>query len=118
MGVLKSRKRKIICNDEEYYWYIAQDDDSECYLLEIVSNDKQLVLTFPLNMTMPYIISKGKMFQGQKTNGRWNRYLLPFSAPESITPQFVSEIISWAAGKPNAENVEWKYLDKCNGYVV
>lgn len=59
-------------------------------------------------MKTPYIISKGKLFQNLKTNGRWNRYHLPFDVPEIVTPKFVSELISWVTKGSEAIKIEWK----------
>ena len=38
----------------------------------------------------------GRIFQGAKTNGCWNRYLLPFEGAEVITPKFVAKLIAFA----------------------
>lgn len=99
MGVRKRGRRKITVDDKEYIWYVSQDDESDYFLLNIVSEDKSYVLTCPLKTEIPYLISKGKLFKNEKTNGRWNRYELPLDIPEIITPFFVTRVISWATQK-------------------
>lgn len=75
--------------------------------LHIVSEDKTLVLTIPLDAPKPYAVSKGRTFQGQPTSGRWERYFLPFALPEAITPGIVSEIIGWAERGETAVRTEY-----------
>lgn len=107
MSVLKKGRRKIICDNQEYVWYVSQDDESDYYILHIISEDKRLILSVPLQVTTPYVISKGNIFQGQITNGRWNRYLLSLDIPDVITSKSVATIISWATKDSNAVKVEW-----------
>lgn len=96
MSVRKKGRRKIMHGDEKYVWYVELDYDSPYHILNVISEDKKLIIACPLNMKTPYIISKGNLFQNYKSNGNWNRYHLPFDVPEIITPKFVSELISWA----------------------
>ena len=108
MGVLKKKRRKIICGGEKFLWYVINGDrdywervalnDWETAFLHIISEDKSLVLTIPINAPKPYAVSKGRIFQGKPSSGRWERYLLPFEIPKIITPRIVSQIIEWASG--------------------
>lgn len=107
MGVCKRHRRKITVNGGNFIWYVREDYDSPLYLLNIASEDKNLVLSCPLKTNISYIISKGKSFQRTKTNGCWNRYLLPFETPEIITPEFVERLISWATGEPDAVKIPY-----------
>lgn len=107
MSVRKRGRRKISCNNETYIWYIELDYDSPFHILNIVSEDKSLIIACPLNMKIAYVISKGKRFQNNKTNGRWKRYSLPFQVPEIITPKFVSELILWSTQGSNAIKIQW-----------
>lgn len=111
MGVRKKGRRKIVCEQKTYIWYVSLDDESPYYILHIVSEDKQLVLACPLHTDTAYVISKGKRFQNLTTNGRWNRYLLPFPVPEIITPKFVSELAAWAENGSDAVKVAWNGKD-------
>ncbi|MBR1824735.1 MAG: hypothetical protein IJ779_10970 [Ruminococcus sp.] len=102
MAVRKKGRRKITVDENEYIWYVSQDDESPYYLLSIVSENKDYVLTCPLKTEIPYLISKGKLFKTEKSDGTWHRYELPFDIPEIITPLFVAKVILWATQKGEA----------------
>lgn len=106
MSVSAKNRRKIIVKGQPYIWYIALDDDSEYYILNIVSDDKCLILSCPLQTKIAYVISKGRIFQTKETNGLWNRYLLPFVVPDIITPKFVEKLIVWATNDPDAISIK------------
>lgn len=107
MGVRKKGRRKIRCSDKDFVWFVKLDDDSPDYILNIVAEDKTLILTCPLHMENPYIISKGAVFQNQAVNGIWHRYLIPFDVPEIITPKFVAALIQWGMHGKNALELQW-----------
>ena len=88
-------------------WYVALDDESPYNILNIVSYDKYLILSCPLQTKTEYVISKGRIFQGKKTKEGWSRYLLPFHIPESITPKFVKQLIVWSTQNTDAIKIEW-----------
>jgi len=111
MGVCKKGRRKIRIDNRDYIWYVELDYDSPYHILNIVSEDKSLILSFPMKTTTTYLISKGNTFQNKKTNGIWNRYLLPFNIPEIITPKFVAKVIVWATQNNDAVTVEWNGKD-------
>lgn len=111
MSVSAKGKRKITVENRKYIWYVGVDCDSPYYILNIISEDKSLLLSLPLKTKTSYVISKGKCFQHQKSNGIWNRYRLPFSIPEIITPKFVSQVIIWATQNQNAVLVKWNGSD-------
>ncbi len=46
MGVRKKGRRIIVCDDQEYVWDVALDDESAYYILNICSEDKSLVLSY------------------------------------------------------------------------
>ena len=107
MGVSTKSKRKITVDSQNYVWCVRPDGDSPFDVLEILSGDKSLVLCCPLKTGTGYLISKGRVFQARQTGGRWQRYLLPFRVPETITPKFVSEVILWASRAGRAAPAEW-----------
>ena len=96
MSISSKGRRKIIVGGQTYLWYVALDDDSPYEILHVVSDDKYLILACPLKADKEYVISKGRRFQAKDTNGHWNRYMLPFHIPESITPKFVEQLILWS----------------------
>ena len=108
MGVRKTGRRKITVDEKEYIWYVALDDESDHYLLNIVSEDKSCVLACPLKTETPYLISKGRLFKTEKSDGIWKRYRLPFDIPEIITPAFAAKVISWAANEGEAVPLQRK----------
>ena len=111
MGTAKKGRRKITVLKKDYVWYVKLDDDSEYYVLNILSDDKAFIVSCPLKTETAHIISKGNVFQNKKTNGIWSRYLLPFNILEIITPKFVSEIIFFAAHGDKAAEVKWNGND-------
>lgn len=72
------------------YWDHIIGNNCETSFLHIIFEDKKRILTIPLNAPKPYAVSKSTVFQGKPTSGCWERYLLPFEMPTSVTPRFVS----------------------------
>ena len=107
MGIRTKGKRKITVHGRLYVWDIHLDCDSPYYLLDIATEDKCIVLSCPLGTEIPYVISKGKIFQKTSTTGIWQRYLLPFDIPAMITPGFVSDLTLWAAEGEGAMEGSW-----------
>lgn len=105
MGVRKKGRRKIVRNGRNYVWYVSEDYDSPLMLLHICSEDKKLVLVYPLSSN--YVVSTGRIFQGHETHV-WERMFLPFESAEYITPKFVAELIDWAEGELNASYLDGK----------
>ena len=56
MGVLEKSRRKIIYDNTKYIWYIAEDDDSPYCLLNIISEDKRLIRSSPLDTDLNRIL--------------------------------------------------------------
>ncbi len=111
MGAAKKGRRQITVLQKEYLWYVAPDDDSAYEMLHIVSQDKSLILSCPLKTETAYAISKGRIFQNKQTDGTWNRYLLPFPVPETVTPRVVLNVIVWAVNGETAEAITWNGKD-------
>ena len=111
MSVKAKGRRKILVNDKCYVWYVELDHDSEYHILNIIASDKSLILSCPLGTKTSYVISKGSVFQNERTSGCWSRYLLPFHVPEIITPKFVSEVILWSNQGENPVEIAWNGND-------
>lgn len=112
MGIAKKGRRKITVSDKRYVWYVELDNDSPFHILNIVSEDKALIISCPLKTETQYIISKGNMFQNKRTDGIWHRYLLPFNVPDIITPKFVSDVILLATqSEKNNKETKWNEKD-------
>ena len=111
MSIGKKGRRKITVGDQTFIWYVAPDDDSPYNVLHIVSEDKCLILSCPIQTKTAYVISKGRIFQAKGTDGTWSRYLLPFAIPDTITPGFVEKVIIWSTQNADAIPVSWNGHD-------
>lgn len=123
MSVRAKHRRKIVRGGKTYVWYVLSGEGERDYwmrvslieeggewgtpFLHIISEDKTLILTVPLDAPKPYAVSKGRVFQGKQTSGHWERYFLPFSLPEAITPKTVAALIDWA--ERGGEAIETEY---------
>lgn len=107
MGVSKKGRRTIVWNRKEYIWYVQSDEELEGEIcLFIISEDKKLLLSYPLNSNPPFIFSQGTEFQGKHTSGRWITIAIPFEIPDIITPKTVSKLIEWATEGTSAEIIK------------
>lgn len=97
MAVSKKGRRTIIYNGKTYIWYVWSDEESEGRIcLFIISEDKKLILSYPLNSASSFVISQGTKFQGKRTSGKWEMVEVPFKIPDVITPKAVFKLIKWA----------------------
>ena len=113
MAVRILKRRKIICEGLNYVWYVKEDDEYPCNVLHVISEDKKLILSYPLDSKVSYVISKGALFQNYGSDGCWARYLYPYDSPAAITPKFVSDIIKWAIYGKDAVSVKWDGKNIC-----
>lgn len=105
MGVSKKGRRSIVYKSQTFVWWVGEDDEScgEIWL-NIVSEDKNVVLSYRVGEGDYYVVSKGRIFQGKKTSGYWERYAYPMKSPPMvITPDFVHRMISWAVDGGGAD---------------
>ncbi|WP_204862975.1 hypothetical protein [Pseudoflavonifractor phocaeensis] len=94
-----------------YLWNVSLDHDSSYHIYNIVSEDKFLIISCPIEARPAYLICKGTVFQNQKTDGNWKRCLLPFRVPQIVVPEFVSKMIVWATTNKDAVMVMWNGKD-------
>lgn len=104
MGVLKKGRRVVLYKNQAFVWWVGKDEDScDQVWLNIVSEDKSIVLAYRIGEGDFFIISKGRMFQGKETSGRWEYYEYPMESPPIVvTPNFVYNLIVWAVDGDNA----------------
>lgn len=129
MGVAKKGKRKLIYKDNVFFWWVGNDEEFEGEaMLHVVSEDKSIMLIYNIGDRTAPVISQGRMFQGKKSSGRWERYFYPkplvSEVPETlcfvqnsqscqryiiskqsvtqVTPRFVSELVAWAVDGKDA----------------
>lgn len=112
MGIAKKGKRKILYQGKEYLWWVREDEDClDAPWLTIASPDRSLVLSYRVEGGDFFVVSKGKIFQGEETSGKWEYYWYPFekrTPPLVITPGFVRELIAWAVDGRGAELISGK----------
>jgi len=110
MGALKKKRRKIIVNNIEYYWYITEEfychsfDDNNfgAYkYLTITSEDKKFIVKYPFCKSIDsdnFIEVIGQMFGG---DGEWRDGVQRVICQKwetkqcIITPSIVEKIIKW-----------------------
>lgn len=108
MAVRTKNRRKLIYDGKLYVWYVKPDEDVyDKLVLSIISWDKSLILAYPIENPVSYAVSKGLVFQGKMTDGRWKRYLSPVLNQDAVTPAFVSELIAWAVDGSDAVEIKW-----------
>ena len=74
--------------------------------LNIVSEDKRIVLAYRVGEGDFFVVSKGRVFQGKTTSGRWERYEYPMKEPPvAVTGKFVYGLIEWAVDGRDARPV-------------
>ena len=114
MSVRTKNRRKIVCDGQVYLWYIRKDEEAcDKMVLHIISEDKKLILSCPLEVDRAYAISKGSYFQDRVSDGCWKRYLMPMELPSAVTPKYVAELISWATQGRHGEEVIYNGNDIC-----
>lgn len=98
MGVLLRKRRRIQYRGQNFVWWVAPDDDDcDQIYLNIISEDKKVVLACPIGDENYTVISKGRFFQGEKTSGCWEYHKIPLDSPLMyVTPKDVIQIIAWA----------------------
>ena len=114
MSIRTKARRKITVDGESYVWHIAEDPESGWYMLNIASMDKRLVISVPLGLKTPYLISKGRSFGGRNTDGKRHRYLLTVNVPEAITPAFVATVIKLATDEDSLDEAGCSEIKQLN----
>ena len=105
MGVSTKGRRSIQYKNKNFIWWVGQNgDDMDKIWLNIVSEDKSIVLAYRVGEGDFFIVSKGRIFQGEKKSGSWENYWYPMKEPPMvITPQFVYDLIAWSVDGKDAE---------------
>lgn len=98
MGVSTKGRRQIQYRGQNFVWWVAPDgDDCDRIYLNIVSEDKSIVLAYRVDGESFYIISKGRRLHGETTSGKWQQCPIPFKEPLTVvTPESVARMIAWA----------------------
>ena len=101
----KKYLRKMVCQDQEFFWCVREDDDYGNLYLVIQSEDCNFLVNYRLGQKErlgycppenPFIIVKGSDFKGMDDlGGCWERFLVPDWEDRVITPRIVAQIIEW-----------------------
>ncbi len=115
MGVAKKGKRRIVVDNREYYWHVKDSEDfylGASYSLNIISEDKQFLVRYPLLQTKPYehnvLIVLGKQFGGVgKWGGRHQTVKCPNWETHGVaTPSLVEKIIRWSLAEKDIQLID------------
>ncbi|MEW4370728.1 hypothetical protein [Paenibacillus kandeliae] len=103
MAISSKGRRKIVCLDRDFYWYVAPDwEDAGQIKLHIISQDRKFVVSYHIGQShqtdcLPFIVVQGKQFEGlAMDNGYYKRVLTPLWEDDVITPATVAKIIHWS----------------------
>ncbi|MDE7273449.1 MAG: hypothetical protein K2N95_10380 [Lachnospiraceae bacterium] len=107
MGVSAKGRRRISYQGQNFVWWVAPDgDDCDRVYLNIVSEDKSMILACRVDGESFRIISKGKRLHGEKTSGKWQMCRIPFRDPLMVvTPKDVAQMIAWAVSERDEYSV-------------
>jgi hypothetical protein len=99
MAVRTKGRRKIMVNQRQFVWYIADDYDSNDNVLHVVSEDKKFIVNYHLGQPEQkrFIATFGSEFPGlPDAGGCWIRVLCPEWEQNSvITPGSIHRLVDW-----------------------
>ena len=110
MGVSTKGRRQIQYKGQNFIWWVAPDgDDCDRIYLNIVSEDKGVVLAYRVGDGSFHIINKGRCFRGEKASGKWESHRIPFDSPLMVvTPKDVAQIIAWTVDQTYGIPKRWQ----------
>ena len=101
MAVRSKGRRKIVCHDKKYIWFVRQGyDDPYCYL-HIIAEDKSFYMTCPLatDAKEKWYHADGSVTEVTPAHMQ-DPYLRigesKFPLPKIVTPSVVSDLIAFA----------------------
>lgn len=101
MALAKKGKRKIVFNQEEYYWWVEDNfDGSNGHQVEVTvaTDDKQFLVKYYLDQRENFFVTVlGPKFSVDIVTGEcWKRFASPkFGESKLFTPKNVSELLEW-----------------------
>jgi hypothetical protein len=100
MSVRKKGRHKLDVEGRAFVWYVKQDDDSNAYILYVLSDDKRFFVKYMLQAqdARRYLIVVGKEFGRVPGTGNcWRRFRCPaWENNGLITPSSVRKLIDWS----------------------
>ena len=95
MGFSKNGKRKIIYNENIFYWFVKRDEDHGTDYLNIIKEDRSLVIFYRVNQIGDEFIHP-KIFVEKSSRLKTGLYsFFPPLSDEIITPKTVRKILKW-----------------------
>ena len=95
MGISKKGKRKIIYNEELFYWFIQRDEDYGTDHLNIIKEDRSLIIFYRVNQIRDEFIHP-KVFIKKSSRLKTGLYpFFPLLSDEIITPKTIINILKW-----------------------
>lgn len=105
MGISKKNKRKLVFQDQEFYWWVKEEFDGNGGMLEvnIATEDKAFLIRYYAIQEQSvnrHITVIGKSFPGlERKNGNWKRFVCPDFIPNftnnGVSPKDVVSILEW-----------------------
>jgi hypothetical protein len=100
MGTRKKKRNTLTIADRLYLWYVKQDEDSNSYILHVISEDKRFIVHYHLQQeeSHRHITVLGKEFGRVSGTGNcWRRFRCPaWENDRAITPSSVKQLIEWS----------------------
>lgn len=119
MGISKKNKRKLIFQEQDFYWWIKEEFDGNGGMLEIniATEDKSFLVKYYAiqdKSTTRYLTVIGKFFSGLlQKNGNWKRFACPNFVPtfknHGIGPKNIESILTWCYN-PEKTLIEVDYM--------
>ena len=95
MGISKKGKRKIIYNEELFYWFIQRDEDYGTDHLNIIKEDCSLIIFYRVNQIRDEFIHP-KVFIKKSSRLKTGLYpFFPLLSDEITTPKTIINILKW-----------------------
>ena len=95
MGISKKGKRKIIYNEELFYWFIQRDEDYGTDHLNIIKEDRSLIIFYRVNQIRDEFIHP-KVFIKKSSRLKTGLYpFFPLLSDEITTPKTIINILKW-----------------------
>jgi hypothetical protein len=100
MTISRKGRRRIVVNDREFLWYVAEDVDYAFGpTLTVVSSDRRFFVRYALLQPdeLLHVVVIGPEFRNPGCGGCWRRFRSPrFGTIETVASGDVRALIEWA----------------------
>lgn len=111
MSVNKKGKRKLIYNNQLYYWHVILDEDAyDEYYLQIIHKDKEFILQYRINQIADeFLRPKISILKSNRLKSGLYTFF-PSLDDKIITPKLVVNILNWYEQQDETTTpVEYKF---------